>query len=377
MTATRRGVLQGLAAAALTPGLAQAAAGEPSLKEAAAKAGLFYGSNSESDIATAPAAYRALFVEQCALFGASLNWKDLAPTRDGADPAHEPANTRFAIEHGLDLTGGHLLWFESIPSWFAALDDPVQIQAAALSHIAAAVGHYKGQVFAWNVVNEALKPGDGRPDGLRQSLLLKRLGPDFFSIAFQAARRADPGAFLVYNDYDLEMDRPDHEAKRTALLHLLDRFAADEAPVDAVGLQSHLALDGSSRFDEKRYRAFLAELASRKLRIIISELDVVDVAAPTDHAARDQAVADLYARFLATALDERAVMAVVTWGLSDRYTWLIPSNSPKYARADGEAGRPLPFDDAFAPKPAFDAVRRAFEQAPIRDAARRRDPSVK
>jgi endo-1,4-beta-xylanase len=374
VTPSRRSLLKGAGAAALLPAsMRAAAAGEISLKAAAAKAGLLYGSNSEIDLATAPAAYRTLFLDQCALFGASLNWKDLAPMRDGADPAHDSPNTRFALENRLDLTGGHLLWFESVPPWFAELD-PVKAQAAALGHISAATRHYRDKIFAWNVVNEAVRPSDGRPDGLRQSALLKKLGPDFFSIAFETARLGDPAAFLVLNEYDLEMDRPDHEAKRTVLLRLLDRLAADDVPIDAVGLQSHLALDGS-RFDEKRYRAFLAELASRRLRLIITELDVLDVGAPTDHAARDQAVADLYARFLAVALDERAVMAVVTWGLSDRYTWLIPSNALKYARNDGVPGRPLPFDDAFAPKPAFDAMRRAFEQAPAREPVRRRTPA--
>ncbi|MEI9983981.1 MAG: endo-1,4-beta-xylanase [Aliidongia sp.] len=219
-------------------------------------------------------------------------------------------------------------------------------------------------------MNEALQIRDGRPDGLRTTPLLAKLGPDFFDIAYRAARSGDPDAFLVYNDYGLEMDRPDQERKRGALLRLLDRFAEDGTPIDAVGLQSHLALDGS-RFDEKIYRDFLHELASRNLKIIITELDALDTAAPGDHAARDQAVADMYARFLSVALDERAVMAVVSWGLSDRYTWLTPDKDPRFARKDGLPGRPLPFDDAFAPKLAFDAIRTAFEHAPQREPAKR------
>jgi len=143
-----------------------------------------------------------------------------------------------------------------------------------------------------------------------------------------------------------------------------------------VGLQSHLVIDGG-RFDEKLYRGFLHELASRNLKIIISELDVLDKTATGDFAARDQAVADFYARFLAVALDETAVMAVVTWGLSDRFTWLTPDREPSFARPDGKPARPLPFDDAFAPKPAFNAIRTAFEHAPVREPAKRNSAPAK
>jgi endo-1,4-beta-xylanase len=35
----------------------------------------------------------------------------------------------------------------------------------------------------------------------------------------------------------------------------------------------------------------------------------------------DRAVAQAYQDFLSVALDESAVVAVATWGLSDRHTW--------------------------------------------------------
>jgi len=370
---TRRSLLKrtigpALIAASLPPLAYAAALGATTLKAAAAKCGLRYGSSSDTEIATAPALYRATFLEQCELMAPILTWKYVAPTRDGADPANEDPNMRFALQNHLGVTGVHLLWHEGLPPWFAQIEDSTRAQSAVLSHIHAMTDRYKGKILAWNVVNEALQIRDGRPDGLRNTPLLAKLGPDFFDIAFRAARRGDPDAFLVYNEYGLEMDKPDHEAKRNALLRLLDRFAEDETPIDAVGLQSHLALDGS-RFDEKRYRAFLGELAARKLKIIISELDVLDTGAPTDHAARDQAVADFYARFLAVALDEPAVMSVVTWGLSDRYTWLVPANDPRFVRKDGQPIRSLPFDEGFAAKPAFDAIRNAFEHAPVREPA--------
>lgn len=377
---TRRNLLKrsggALLAAALPRSAEAAAPAGLTLKAAAAKAGLRYGSSSDVPVATSAEAYRSLFLDQCELMAPSVSWSWVAPSRDGADPATEEPNLRFAFDHHLGVTGGHLLWHERLPAWFLQIEDETRAQGAALGHIRAMTDHYRGRILSWNVVNEALLPRDGRPDGLRNSPLLAKLGPDFFDIAFRTARRGDPDAFLVYNDYGLEMDKPEHEKKRTALLRLLDRFAEDGTPIDAVGLQSHLMLDGS-RFDEKLYRGFLHELASRNLKIILTELDVLDKTVPGDFAARDQAVADFYARFLAVALDETAVMAVVNWGLSDKFTWLTPDREAIFARPDGKPARPLPFDDAFAPKLAFEAIRNALDHAPVREPAKRTATAAK
>ncbi len=104
-------------------------------------------------------------------------------------------------------------------------------------------------------------------------------------------------------------------------------------------------------------------------KIMITELDVLDLNTPSDIAARDQAVADLYRRFLDVALDQPALVTLVTWGLSDRYTWLTARRSPAYARRDGMPARPLPFDDSFLPKPAYFAILAALSHAPQRKAA--------
>ena len=135
-----------------------------------------------------------------------------------------------------------------------------------------------------------------------------------------------------------------------------------------MGLQSHLKLDGS-RFDPVIYRRFLHDIAARGLRILITELDVSDIPLAGSIPQRDAAVAAMYKAFLDAALDEPAVAQVVVWGLSDRYTWLVPSSDPSYRRSDGLPARPLPFDDQFRPKPAFDAIATALRAAPSRKLA--------
>jgi endo-1,4-beta-xylanase len=119
-------------------------------------------------------------------------------------------------------------------------------------------------------------------------------------------------------------------------------------------------------FDDSVFRKFLEEIAARGLKIIVTELDVNDIDLPGDIAARDRGVAESYARYLAVCLDQRAVIAVITWGLSDRYTWLTPESGANFRRRDRLPQRPLPFDADFRPKPAFDAVLKAIEDAPAR-----------
>jgi endo-1,4-beta-xylanase len=227
------------------------------------------------------------------------------------------------------------------------------------------MSRYEGKVFSWNVVNEALFPSDGLPDGFRRTPFYDKFGPDFVGMAFKEARGRDPHALLTYNDLDLELDVSGHEAKRVALLRLLDRLQKADAPIQAVGLQSHL-FNFKGNFKDALYRKFLNEIASRGLKIIISELDVSDIGLPTDTAARDRGVADIYSQYLSVCLDERAVVAVVTWGLSDSYTWLTAKSLPKFGRSDGSPERPLPFDADLRPKPAFYAILEAFKHAPAR-----------
>jgi endo-1,4-beta-xylanase len=364
---TRRRHLKLLGAAALMaahcpPTLASADEPNlPSLRTVANARGLLFGSTSDVRLDHAPREYADLFPKHCNLFAPILGWSQVSPEPKVHNFEQDP-NIAFSRAQRLKLTGAHLLWYLTTPQWFTSLPDRVSAERAVATHISSIVSHYAGQVYSWNVVNEAIEPRDGRPDGLRNAVLVEKLGPNFFDLAFRTARDADPSALLVYNDYNLEIDTPSAQARRTALLHLLDRLERQDTPIDAVGLQSHLAIK-EFRFNEKAYRDFLHDIASRGLKILITELDVLDVGAPAAIALRDQAVAELYRRCLSVALDEPAVTAVITWGLSDRYSWYNLSNEPDLQRTDGLPKRPLPFDDMFRPKPAYVALQAAFQHA--------------
>ncbi len=357
----------GMVASAI-PGSALAQPALPSLKAAAALAGLHFGTDSDVRISDGIPGYSALITQQCDLLAPMLSWPYVSGKLGDVEPVREDPNTTFARNAGMKLTGGHLLWYLRMPPWFAGLDQSAAAQAVD-RHVAQLAGHYSGQVYSWNVVNEAIetRPGRGDANGLRPTILGEKLGPDYIVRAFHSARTADPHALLLYNDGQFEMATPAQSLRRDALMRLLDVLQRAGAPIDGVGLQSHMVLD-NAKFDAGIYRRFLRDVAGRGLKIVLTELDVQDKLGGPGFAQRDADVAACYTALLDAALDEPAVKAVIVWGLSDRYTWLTASYQANLGRPDGLPTRPLPFDAALAPKPAFYAIVEALRRAPKRAA---------
>ena len=191
------------------------------------------------------------------------------------------------------------------------------------------------------------------------------LGPGYIDLAFRTARAADPTALLTYNDYSIEYDNDQEGKKRTAVLALLRRMKADKVPLDALGIQSHIhavSKDAVSRDGVSRGVPELIEGSKALgLQVFVTELDVNDDAVATDDIAeRDKIVAEMYLSYLTTALNGTEVKAVLTWGASDKNTWL--NNGTKFRKQHPDRlQRPLPFDPEYAPAPAFFAIRESFD----------------
>jgi endo-1,4-beta-xylanase len=342
------------------------------LRKLAAEKGLLYGTTIAATQITGDPPFVDLVRHEAGLVVAEneMKWQVMnrgAPGDDDFAPADTIA--AFAAANKLVLRGHNLLWYHRTPEWFFDLPDRSAQNRAVVDHIRQLAGRYCGRIHSWDVVNEPIEPKDGRPDGLRTAVFLETLGPEYLDLAYHTARDADPNARLVVNEYDVELDAPEQEARRITLLHLLEEMRRSGTPVDAVGIQAHLTAAGGPPFSAPLLRRFLADIASLGLTIQITELDVTDENAPADVMVRDALVADTYRRFLDVALDEPAVKMVVTWGLSDRHSWIVRRETYQAKwRTDDTASRPLPFDADLGPKPAFDAIAGAFAHAPPREA---------
>ena len=338
--------------------------GAKSLCDRAAAKGLIYGAATPYKKLSSDANFAATFVKECGILVAEweLNWQSLRSNPNSFDFTKGDWLAQLARSHDMLFRGVPLVWHQSLPQWFAEKVDSSNAEQMLRQHISKVVGHYAGKVHSWDVVNEAVLLKDRRSDGLRQWPWLQLLGPDYIDIAFHTAAEADPKALLVYNDYGLDFDTRDDEAKRTAVFKLLERLKSRGVPVQALGIQAHLNSELRYKFNGRKLRAFLHDVASMGLKILITEMDVTDQKLPKDINERDRIVAGMYEDYLSVVLDEPAVIAVLTWGLSDRYSWL----SSYKPRPDKAPVRPLPFDAQMQRKLAWNAIARAFDKAPKR-----------
>lgn len=256
----------------------------------------------------------------------------------------------------------NLVWGVFNPPWLAEALAWNRGDAALERHIATVMGHTRGQALVWDVVNEPCDPRWNEADDLVRIPWKRALGAAYFDRAFHLARDADPHALLFVNDDLLEYADPASAAKRAAYLRLLERALARGVPIQGFGLQSHLRPERP--FDPSPYRRFLAALASMGLVIHITEMDVIDRTLPAEPAVRGAAVAALTRAVLETALDARAVRAVLTWGLTSRYSWLETSDEVR--RPDGLPTLGLPYDAALRPTPMRAAIAAALAAAPGR-----------
>ena len=289
-----------------------------------------------------------------------LLWWRLRPTPDSAlDFQYADQFMAFAERNQQLVLGAHLVWDEGFGEEWTEDDlwgmDEETARRLLFETVEQVVGRYRGRVAGWIVVNEAIDAHE--EDGLRRDYpWYETIGPSYIEESFQIAHAADPDATLLLNEFGFETDDEFDSAadKRAKALLVLDQLLDADAPVHALGVQAHLEADGfAEKFDAAGYQQFLSEVADRGLKILITELDVLDDGLPADSAERDAAIAEAYRLYLDTALAEPAVAAVITFGLSDRYTWL----QEDYPREDEEPRRPLPFDDELQPKPAYDALR--------------------
>jgi endo-1,4-beta-xylanase len=339
--------------------------GVNSLKAHSAARGFLYGCAVNVAALQSDEAYAKLIAEQCNVVVAenAMKWAPLRPTVDTYHFADADALVAFAEQHGIKIRGHNLCWHRQLPTWFDAEATSANARGLLTHHIQTVAGRYAGRMHSWDVVNEAILISDGRSDGLRNSPWLKLIGEDYIELAFRTARDADPQALLTYNDYGIEGEDEASSSKRAAILTLLRRLKARHVPLDAFGVQSHITAGAPGVFSPRinygpGLRDFLAAIRDLGLQLFATELDVNDREWPAEIKARDEGVARTYARYLDLILADAAMRVVITWGISDKYTWLNGEGS----RPDKLPERCLPFDADYAPAPCFFAIRNSFDQ---------------
>jgi endo-1,4-beta-xylanase len=353
-------------AAAAPSYLRAAQIGQRSLRDIAADRNILFGTMvTLSQIADPD--YARLVADECAIMapGIEAKWPVTEPQEGDFRFAAMDALAGFAAGARLRLHMVNLIWSVGLPAWTLAALAQGRGQDVMSRHIRTVAGRYRGHVHSWDVVNEAVDPHwTSDKFGLVMTPWWHAMGDDFVRRAFMETASADPMASLMINDDDLEYDSPAHEAKRTTYLRLVEYWLRRGLPIQGFGLETHLK--PWLPLAQKSYRRFLHELAGFGLKLRITEFDVNDRELPADISVRDRMAAEAAKRLLDIALDEPALDTLITWGLSDRTTWL--RQEPIAHRKDGLPPRPLPYDAHFVAKPMREAFVSALRGARARPA---------
>jgi endo-1,4-beta-xylanase len=318
-------------------------------------------------------AYRARLAEQYDILVAenAMKFDQVEPSRGQFEFRQADALVDFAVAHEMVVRGHCLLWHNQSRWLFrptrraggfdaqyelVAGVDRADLPAILAHHVTTVVGHFKGRVAYWDVVNEAI--ADELPRGLPVERALRgdgwsRAYPgktplQWIEDAFRLAHEADPDAKLFYNEYGSE-GLHGWGFKSDYTYALVKRLLADGVPIHGVGLQMHLDATGYPLDDHLAEE--LARFTALGLEVHVTEADIRLHLPPSAAALERQR--DLYKQLLQAALANPRVTAFLTWGLDDGHSWV-----PQFYPGQGAA---LPFDASYGAKPAYFGLREALE----------------
>jgi endo-1,4-beta-xylanase len=276
--------------------------------------------------------------------GNAMKWGPI--DENGLDPAD--AIVDFASRNKMKIKGHTLVWHEQLPAWVNVQMSTDQLRAAVQDHIRSLVGHFKGRVFAWDVVNEAIEWSDASGSwGLRDTVFLEKLGEGYIGDAFRLAHETDPDALLIYNDYGAE----GLCGKSDRVYELVRSLLADGVPIHGVGLQMHIS--ATDYPDPDGITANVRRLTDLGLKVNISEMDVRIHDAPGTMKDKLELQRRVYHDVIAACVKVRGFMGVTFWGFTDAVSWITNGSAEPYFPRDDA---PLLFDANYNPKPAYFGV---------------------
>jgi endo-1,4-beta-xylanase len=279
----------------------------------------------------------------------AMKWMALHHSPEEFDFHDGDEIVRFAETHRMKVRGHCLVWDHNNPEWLVQGHfTPEKLSQLLQVHIATVMKHYAGEVFAWDVVNEALDENGRFKDSPwynQPGIGLGGKDSAYVEQALRWAREADPGALLFYNETGAEgLNR-----KSDAVYAMVKDFKHRGVPLDGVGLQMHLSrldLDASSIAQN------IARLAALGVKVHITELDVSLPVDSNGNPSRSDDLkhqADVYRGVLHACLQNPGCTAIQTWGFTDKYSWIG-------SHTRGTRGAALLFDRAYQPKPAYQAM---------------------
>mmetsp|Transcript_13162 Transcript_13162/g.27849 ORF Transcript_13162/g.27849 Transcript_13162/m.27849 type:complete len:502 (+) Transcript_13162:205-1710(+) len=260
---------------------------------------------------------------------------------------HADAIVDWALKHKMRVKGHVLVWHVTSPKLLEDLA-PEEVREQVRRHIFTTMGHFRGRIKVWDVVNEALAPNGTLAD----NVFFRKLGPGYIEECFRWAHEADPAAVLLYNDNKVEGMNGPNKSKADGFYRLLASLVKTGVPVHGCGIQAHFNAAGTGRNrvpTPRMVKNQIHRLGNLGLRVNISEMDVrVSQLAPDLRAIAQR---QIYHDIIAAALTEPSFDGLWLWGFTDKHTWVT-----RFYSED----EPLVFDESYARKEAYYGLRDAL-----------------
>jgi len=284
-----------------------------------------------------------------------MKWDTIEPTQGTLNFAPGDTLIQFAKDHHQKVRGHALVWHNQIPSWLTTgvnnntISD-TQLREILRQHITDEASHFRGKIWQWDVVNEALND-----NGAPANFWVQHLGAGIIADAFRWAHKADPKALLFYNDFNIEFTGPKH----TGAVALVKSLVDQHVPINGVGIQGHLGIQFGLP-DTPGLSANYKDFTDLGLLVATTELDV-RMFLPNDNV-KAQAQAQGYSMETQVCLLNPRCISITVWGFTDKYSWI-----PGFFTGDPNANPPVPgqgaaclLDENFNIKPGYQAMRTAL-----------------
>ncbi|MET8087677.1 endo-1,4-beta-xylanase [Micromonospora sp. NPDC005237] len=295
----------------------------------------------------------------------AMKWESLEPTRGTYDWTAADQLVEFAKRNRQAVRGHVLVWHNQLPAWLTSgvADGSIskqELRELLRKHITTVVNRYKGKIWQWDVVNEAVSDPWDTPSTLHyKGFWAQNLGPDYIADAFRWARAADPTALLFYNDYNIEAFGSGNPAddKTQFVYDMAKGLRARGVPIDGVGSQGHLGTQYGN-FDTLQVTAALKRFAALGLATAFTEVDVrsemteaVRAGNSAEINPRLQASAANFSVLMKACLAVRTCLSYTVWGFSDKYSWV-----PDWFN-DPPEGLATIYDENYQPKRAYQELK--------------------
>ncbi len=244
--------------------------------------------------------------------GNSLKYDQVEPSQGKFNFKFADSVVDFAQKHGIKVKGHCLIWHWSEPGWlwyYSVHGNPTRKGMLKImkTHIDSVVGHFKGRISEWDVVNEAILDSPVNGNCLKSTHWQSIIGNDYIDSAFVFAHRADPKAYLYLNDYGGEMIYSGEKQKSDTIYSFVKRMVERGIPIHGVGMESHI----NNYAAQPSVAANIKRLGDLGLRVAMTETDMMHASNPPT----------AWTNMVTAAVANYNFTTFVAWGLYDSTSW--------------------------------------------------------